>query len=115
MAKTKTKHKRMTKRQLTMQRHRMWVMESFLAILAVGVVFFNFVMILKGGWDDLNHTLLFFAPLLAMGALVFSILDVKRYSADGARVVAPLVIVAVSSAFYLIVSLVEMIIVLGKL
>lgn len=109
MAKTKTK--RLTKRQLTMMRHRMRIIEVFLAALAVAVVFFNFILTVTGGWDDVNHVMLLLAPLVAVMALALALFDVVRYKAEHNRIIAPLVIVAITSGFYLIVAIVELILV----
>lgn len=112
---TKTKAKQRTKKQVEQTRRRMRILQMFLITLTVVLVFFNFILTVTGGWDDINHTALLIAPAIAMAALGISLIDVIRFKADHSQAIVPLALVGVSAIFYLIVSLVEAAIVSGMI
>ena len=104
MAKTKTK--KMTKKDVLRGQRKMR--------FPVALVFFNFVLTIDGGWDDINHVSLLMAPSFAMLAFGVALIDIKKYHAPSNSVIAPLAMIGISAVFYLIVSITEAIIISGK-
>ena len=111
MAKTKTK--KLTKKEMLRGRRRMRFLLLSLIGITVALVFFNFVLIIDGGWDDINHVSLLLAPGFAMLALALALVDIRKYHAPHTSVIVPLAMIGISAVFYLIVSITEAAIVSG--
>ena len=112
MAKTKTK--KMTKKDVLRGQRKMRFLLLALISITVALVFFNFVLTIDGGWDDINHVSLLMAPSFAMLAFGVALIDIKKYHAPSNSVIAPLALIGISAVFYLIVSITEAIIISGK-
>jgi hypothetical protein len=112
MAKIKTK--KMTKKDVLRGQRKMRFLLLALISITVALVFFNFVLTIDGGWDDINHVSLLMAPSFAMLAFGVALIDIKKYHAPSNSVIAPLAMIGISAVFYLIVSITEAIIISGK-
>ena len=120
MTKTKTNKKhlrkpRRTKKQIAHMRRILCILRMFLIGVSIAVVFFNFVLIITGGWDDVDYVSIVIAIALAICALGVALYDMLRYKASSLQVVIPLSLVALTAVFYLVVSLVEAAVVSGVL
>ena len=113
MAKTKTK--KMSKKEMSRGRRRMRFLLLALFGVTAALIFFNFILTIDGGWDDINHVSLLAAPAIAMVALATALVDVRKYHAPNSCVIASLAMIGVSAVFYLIVSITEAAIVSGMI
>lgn len=89
-----------TKRTVKKQREKFRLLSLCIGFLAFLLVFFEFVLTMHGGWDDLSYRVIFAAPLVAAVSLIFAIINIVKYRAKGYEIIPPLSMVAVSSLFF---------------
>jgi hypothetical protein len=68
-------------------------------------VFFEITLLFHGGWDDVNYTAVFAAPLVAAIAMLISIANIVKFRAKSHEIIFALSMVAASALFFCCVML----------
>jgi ABC-type Fe3+-siderophore transport system permease subunit len=92
MAKTKTpiKKKRFLLRTISLG----------LSALAFLLVFFELVLTMHGGWDDLSYRVIFVAPFVSAVAMVVAVINIAKNRAKSHEIIPALSMVAISTLFF---------------
>ena len=69
------------------------------------LVLFEFFLVLRGNWDDINMGAVFVAPLFAAIGMMLAILNIVRCHAKTKEIVWALAMVALSALFFCFVML----------
>ena len=89
-----------TKISIRKKREFLRIMSVGFSALAFLLIFFELVVALHGGWDDLNYTAIFVAPIAALLSLIAALLNIVKFRAKGREVAPTLAAVALSALFF---------------
>ena len=94
-----------TKISIREKRKYTFCLSIVFSCLAFILVFFEFTLLFHGGWDDVNYTAVFAAPLVSSIAMLLAIINIVKFRAKSHEIVFALSMVAVSALFFCCVML----------
>ena len=103
MPKSKTnkrKTQKLSKTRLKEKQRRVRFYWIVLVCVAFAVFFFNFVLTISGGWDDVDSIGLLFSAIASVVALAISGVNVLKFHAHNYELIAPLAVLGMSAMFY---------------
>ena len=94
-----------TKIPIKQKRLFLRVISLSLTILAFLVVFFEFTVIVHGGWADVSHSAVFIAPLFASIGMLAAVINIVKFRSRGRELVPALSMVVLTALFFCYVML----------
>ena len=109
MPTSKTKQRKaqkLSKTRLKEKQRRVRFYWIVLVCVAFAVFFFNFVLTISGGWDDVNVAGLLFSAIASVVALGISSINVLKFRAHNYELIAPLAVLGLSAMFYFAITVI---------
>lgn len=97
----------MAKTKITIKKRRQILRDLSIvfSVMSSILVLFEFFLVLRGNWDDINMGAVFVAPLFAAIGMMLAILNIVRCHAKTKEIVWALAMVALSALFFCFVML----------
>ena len=97
----------MSKTKITIKKRRQILRDLSIvfSVMSSILVLFEFFLVLRGNWDDINMGAVFVAPLFAAIGMMLAILNIVRCHAKTKEIVWALAMVALSALFFCFVML----------